>query len=81
MTGEENNIAFSDAALRKIIREYTREAGVRGLERQIASICRKIARQAVKNRDISINITVSSINKYLGVEKYRTKQVAEWIFK
>ncbi|MEQ8200731.1 MAG: endopeptidase La [Syntrophomonadaceae bacterium] len=66
-----NNITFSEAALRKIIREYTREAGVRNLERQIASICRKIARQVVKDRNLAMNITVTSIEKYLGTPKYR----------
>jgi ATP-dependent Lon protease len=65
------NITFSEAALRKIIREYTREAGVRSLERQIASICRKVARQVVKNRDLAANITVTSIEKYLGNPKFR----------
>ncbi|MCX5780402.1 MAG: endopeptidase La [Firmicutes bacterium] len=65
------NISFSEAALRKIIREYTREAGVRSLERQVASICRKVARQVVKDKHYSVNIAVSSVNKYLGAEKYR----------
>lgn len=65
------NITFSEAALRKIIREYTRESGVRNLERQIASICRKVARQVVKNRDLAVNITVTGIEKYLGTPKFR----------
>lgn len=65
------NITFSEAALRKIIREYTREAGVRNLERQIASICRKVARQVVKNSDLAANVTVTSIEKYLGNPKFR----------
>lgn len=65
------NISFSEAALRKIIREYTREAGVRSMERQVASICRKVARQVVKDKHYSVNIAVSSVNKYLGAEKYR----------
>jgi ATP-dependent Lon protease len=68
---KESNISFSEAALRKIIREYTREAGVRSMERQIASICRKVARQVVKDKNTSVNITVSSINKFLGAEKFR----------
>ncbi len=68
---KDSNITFSEAALRKIIREYTREAGVRSLERQVASICRKVARQVVKDKNTSVNVTVSSINKYLGAEKFR----------
>lgn len=65
------NISFSEAALRKIIREYTREAGVRSLERQIASICRKVARQVVKDRNLTVNITVTGIEKYLGTPRFR----------
>ncbi|WP_046498328.1 endopeptidase La [Syntrophomonas zehnderi] len=63
-------ISFSEGSIRKIIREYTREAGVRSLERQIASICRKVAREVVKDKDTSVNVTANSINKYLGVERY-----------
>lgn len=65
------NITFSEAALRKMIREYTREAGVRSLERQVASICRKVARQVVKDRNLVVNITVNSVEKYLGTPKFR----------
>jgi len=65
------NITFSEGALRKIIREYTREAGVRSLERQVASICRKVARQVVKDKNMSVNVTVNSVVKYLGSEKFR----------
>lgn len=67
---KDNNISFSGAALRKIIREYTREAGVRNLERQIASICRKVARQVVKDKNASANVTVNGVSKYLGTSKY-----------
>lgn len=68
---KKKNINFSEAAIRKIIREYTREAGVRSLERQIAGICRKVARQVVKDKNYSATITVNSIGKYLGTPKYR----------
>lgn len=68
---KESNISFSEGAIRKIIREYTREAGVRSLERQIASICRKVAREVVKDKHTSIHVIANSINKYLGIEKYR----------
>lgn len=68
---KESNITFSEAAIRKIIREYTREAGVRSLERQIASICRKVARQVVKDKNISVSVTINSVGKYLGTSKYR----------
>ena len=65
------NIQFSEDAVRKIIREYTREAGVRNLERQIASICRKVAREVVKNKDLSVKVEADSVKKYLGTEKFR----------
>ena len=65
------NISFSEGAIRKIIRNYTREAGVRNLEREIASLCRKVARQVVEDRNIHVNLTASMISKYLGKERYR----------
>ena len=66
------NLAFTDGALLTIIRQYTREAGVRNLEREIASICRKIAREIVANgHQAQIKITSKSVAKYLGVPKHR----------
>ncbi len=66
------NITFTDNAILNIIRRYTREAGVRNLEREIASICRKVAREVVaKGRDTRIRITANVLGKYLGVPKYR----------
>lgn len=68
---KEKNISFSEGAIRKIIREYTREAGVRSLQRQIASINRKVAREVVKDKNTVVHINNNAINKYLGAEKYR----------
>jgi len=68
---KDHNISFSEGAIRRIIREYTREAGVRSLERQIASVCRKVAREVVEDRNIHINIAVNVIPKYLGKGRYR----------
>jgi ATP-dependent Lon protease len=66
------NIEFSKGALLRIIREYTREAGVRNLEREIASICRKIAKELVsKGTKNKIIVASKSIPKYLGVPKFR----------
>ena len=66
------NIMFSDKAILTIIRNYTKEAGVRNLEREISSICRKVAKKVVKSgKDKKINISASSIHKYLGVIKFR----------
>ena len=66
------NISFTDGALLTIIRQYTREAGVRNLEREIASICRKVAREIVTNGDHGpIRINSKTVYKYLGVPKFR----------
>ncbi len=69
------NIDFSDAALLGIIRRYTREAGVRNLEREIASVCRKVAVEVVKNdRNASVKVSSSSLAKYLGPPRHRYGQ-------
>ncbi|MGE5418275.1 MAG: endopeptidase La [Acidobacteriota bacterium] len=65
------NIIFSEGALRKIVREYTREAGVRNLEREVANICRKTARQVVKDRKKQIKVTNSNVSTFLGTERFR----------
>jgi ATP-dependent Lon protease len=72
------NISFSDGALFTIIRNYTKEAGVRNLEREISSICRKVAKKVVrKGKDTRIHIKSQSIHQYLGVPKYRYGQTEE----
>jgi len=66
------NIHFSDAAIRKIIQGYTRESGVRNLEREIASICRKVAKKVLKEgKKVSVRITAEGIPRYLGIPKFR----------
>jgi len=66
------NLYISDGAILTIIRNYTKEAGVRNLEREISSICRKVAKEVVrKGKDTKIDISSTSIHKYLGVLKYR----------
>jgi ATP-dependent Lon protease len=65
-------IDFSEGALRTIVHHYTKESGVRSLEREIASVMRKLARRVVEEgRDQSIEVTAKSIPKLLGVPKYR----------
>ncbi len=67
----DKNISFSDRSFLKIIRNYTREAGVRNLEREIASICRKVAMEIVKHKGKKgIRISERNIEGYLGVRKY-----------
>jgi ATP-dependent Lon protease len=74
----EENIQFTDKAIQTIIRRYTREAGVRNLEREIASVCRKVAREVAKeDGKRSVKITAQSIQKYLGVPRFRYGQVEE----
>jgi len=68
----EQNLPFTDNALLEIIRRYTKEAGVRNLEREIATICRKVAREVVKKgRDSQVRISANVLEKYLGVPKFR----------
>ena len=72
------NIHFSDGAIYEIIRRYTKEAGVRNLEREIASVCRKVAKEVVKRGpETKVNITERSIAKYLGVPKYHYGRAEE----
>lgn len=64
-------VRFSEAALREILRRYTREAGVRGLEREIATICRKIAREVVRGgAGAAFQVGAQQVRKYLGVPRY-----------
>lgn len=67
----EKQITVSDNAIRQIIREYTREAGVRTLERTIATVCRKIARQIVSGKAKHVQVTASNLGQFLGMAKYR----------
>ena len=68
----DKNIQFSDDALRQIIRGFTREAGVRNLEREIGNVCRKVARKVVKEgATFSAAIQAEKIGDYLGVLKFR----------
>ncbi len=67
-----SQVSISDPALLEIARRYTREAGVRNLEREIANVCRKIARELVKSRDKTKRFVVNAqqVKKYLGVPRY-----------
>ncbi|GAB6270659.1 MAG: endopeptidase La [Smithella sp.] len=75
-----DNIEFTKGALLRIIRQYTREAGVRNLEREIASICRKVAKEIVSNGNGTLKkmvISSKNIPKYLGVPKFRHGETEE----
>lgn len=68
----EDKIVVEDSAIISIIREYTKEAGVRNLERELAKICRKVARRVVENQgDLPIRIGADNLEEFLGVPKYR----------
>ncbi|RCW41844.1 ATP-dependent proteinase [Halanaerobium sp. MA284_MarDTE_T2] len=67
---KEDQINISTNAIFKVIREYTREAGVRELERKLAAITRKVAKEFVEGRDKSALVSVNSIEKYLGLADY-----------
>jgi len=68
----EKNLQFTDAGLSGIIQSYTREAGVRNLEREIANVSRKVARKVVKEgQHVEVVITQANIGEYLGVIKFR----------
>jgi ATP-dependent Lon protease len=72
-------IQFTQNSVYAIIRNYTREAGVRNLEREISAICRKTAREYVKNKEngSSFRINSKSISKYLGPQRFRFGQVED----
>jgi ATP-dependent Lon protease len=70
---EVGDISLTDGAILEIVRRYTKEAGVRDLERNIASVCRKVARDRLKKglKGKKYRLSAQSVNKYLGTPKYR----------
>jgi ATP-dependent Lon protease len=73
---DEDQMDFTDGAILEVIRHYTRESGVRGLERELASIARKIAREVVSRGEgfRPVKVTPKLVRKYLGVQQYRFGQ-------
>lgn len=78
---KKGELVFSDEAIRDIVRFYTREAGVRGLERQIGAVCRKEARAIVARRKQKlteeVNVSPEKLEHYLGKPKYRQDKINE----
>ncbi|TYQ16102.1 UNVERIFIED_CONTAM: ATP-dependent Lon protease [Acetivibrio alkalicellulosi] len=68
---KKGSIKVDEQAVREVINCYTREAGVRGLERQIAGMCRKIARKLVSSNQKSVKVTALNIEKFLGTKKFK----------
>ncbi len=75
---KESELSMSDATLRDIVRYYTREAGVRNLEREIAKICRKVVKQMLQNpKRKRVTVRPGSLQKYLGVRRFRYGRAEE----
>ena len=74
---KQEQLVISDGALRNVIAYYTKEAGVRGLERQIGKLCRKAARQLVENKDKKLKVNSQNLEKYLGKPKVRKDKANE----
>ena len=68
---KKDNLLITEGTIRNIVRYYTREAGVRNLEREIAAICRKAARSILKENKTQIKVTTRNLNKFLGMPRYR----------
>jgi len=72
----ETNLSFTDDGITELIRSYTREAGVRNLEREIGNVCRKVARRVVKDgTKYGIVVNAENISEFLGVAKFRDSEV------
>src|SRR5437016_859089 len=72
---EEAKVTFEDTALEELIDSYTREAGVRNLEREVGSVLRKVARQVVKQSDYEVVIDRKKVRELLGKAKFRSQQI------
>jgi ATP-dependent Lon protease len=75
---KEGELSISENAIRDIVRYYTREAGVRNLEREISKICRKVVKElSLKEKGKKISVTPRNIEKYLGVKRFRYGRAEE----
>jgi ATP-dependent Lon protease len=75
---KDDELHVSDSALHDIVRLYTREAGVRSMEREIAKICRKVVKNAVlKQKEKTTSVTSRNLEKYLGVHRFRYGEAEE----
>ncbi|MDD2574571.1 MAG: endopeptidase La [Bacillota bacterium] len=74
---KKENLLISEQTVRDIINYYTREAGVRNLERRIADVCRKAAKQLVEDKKKRVRVTGANLNKFLGIPAYRHEKIKE----
>ena len=72
---QENNLTISDKTISNIINYYTRESGVRSLERQLATVCRKAGRKIIETKSKRVRVTEGNLNKFLGVQRYHYDKV------
>ena len=70
-----SNCSFTEAGIKELIRSYTREAGVRNLEREISNVCRKVARERAEGNTKSVKITKAAVEKYLGAPRFYAEMV------
>lgn len=74
---KKKEFSISDAAIRDLIRYYTREAGVRGLEREVANLCRKAIKEILMKGKEKVSITPRNLKKFAGVQKFRYGEIEE----
>ena len=72
---KENELDLADGTIREIIRSYTRESGVRNLEREISKITRKVVKKIVNNEEDKVNVSSKNINDFLGIKKFKYGEV------
>ncbi len=72
---KENELNLKDGTIREIIRSYTRESGVRNLEREISKITRKVVKKIVNNEESKVHVNAENINDFLGIKKYKYGEV------
>ena len=72
---KENEFDLKDGTIREIIRSYTRESGVRNLEREISKITRKVVKKVVNNEESKVEVSAENINDFLGIKKFKYGEV------
>ncbi len=74
---KEEELVIDDSAIKEVIASYTREAGVRNLNREIANLCRKAAKELALEKKNSIKISAKNVEKYLGIPHYEREKISE----
>ena len=72
---KENEFDLKEGTIREIIRSYTRESGVRNLEREISKITRKVVKKVVNNEENKVKVNAENINDFLGIKKFKYGEV------